>query len=271
MNWWQAALLGVIQGLTEFLPVSSDGHLALAGAFLTNGSFGVQFAVLLHVGTLLAVVLAFPKGLAELFRGVLRLPRAIFRPRSTWDHAERFAWNAILSAIPAAILGFALRDRVDATYDRLDIVGGGLLVTAAMLWSTVRAKRNPGTRDLTWKDALLIGLAQALALLPGVSRSGMTIATALMLRVERGVAAEFSFVASAPLIFGAALLESEELWRHGGIDPGPVIVGIATAFVLGWLALSWLVKIVRAGTFHRFAPYCAVLGVAAILAQYLRR
>jgi undecaprenyl-diphosphatase len=262
--WWHALLLGAVQGATEFLPVSSDGHLALADALLGTSGGGVAFAVLLHVGTLVAVVLAFPAGLARLLAGCVRLPRALLRAPSTWDDATRFAAKVAVSAIPGAAFGYLFHDDVGATYERLEIVGGGLLVTAAALASTARAR--PGVRDVGYRDAAILGFAQALALLPGVSRSGMTISAALVLGIARGTAAEFSFVASVPLIVGAAALEASGLAGEGGLDPVPVGIGIVTALVVGFAALVLLVRIVKAGAFHRFAPYCAVVGALAILA-----
>ena len=182
MSIVEAIVLAVVQGLSEFLPISSSGHLVLVPHFFGWRDQGLAFDVAVHVGTLLAVVFAFPEGLRVMLRGMLRLPRAVLRSPRTWDDSERFAMKVVLSAIPAGLAGLFLRDQVDATYERLEVVGAGLVVTAVMLGFTLWA-RGDG-KDLDYVDALLIGMAQSLALLPGVSRSGMTISTALLLGVS---------------------------------------------------------------------------------------
>lgn len=259
---FQAALLGVVQGLTEFLPVSSKGHLALAQSILGLTEAGIAFIVLLHWGTLVAVLFAYPERARQLAIGSLRLPLVLFRPAATWRPAERLAGVVAVSAIPAGLVGFLLREAVTATFARPALVGCGLLGTAGLLWTTRRARE--GSRDVTFRDAAIIGLAQAFAVLPGVSRSGATIGVALLIGVRRPQAAEFSFMSSIPLIVGAGLLELPDLFGERGPGWSALAVGLVVSAVSGYLAIVWLVRLVRAGVFYRFAPYCVALGLAAI-------
>jgi undecaprenyl-diphosphatase len=259
-----AVLLGIVQGLTEFLPVSSSGHLALAEAFLQLTGGGVAFAVLLHAGTLLAIAIVFRVGLAQLVRGALALPRSLTRPVSAWSADALLAAKVVCASIPGAVVGLTLEDRVEAAFASPTVVGGLLWVTAALLLATRRAVDRD--RPIGWREAWLIGLAQAFAILPGISRSGATIATALLLGVARPRAAEFSFLAAVPLIFGSLLLELPELLESGA-DGGyaALAAGFLTSFLVGWAALVWLVRLVRRGALHWFAPYCFAVGLAAIL------
>lgn len=261
--WWQALVLGVVQGLTEFLPVSSSGHLALMQWILRMEAGGVAFAVLLHLGTLVAVGIAYPRRFAELVVGGVRLPVALFRPRPGWTEAEAFAARIVVASIPGGIVGILLKDRIEAAFDSPAAVGAALLVTGALLMTT--RGRTPGTRDVGFREAWIVGCAQAVAILPGISRSGTTIATALLLGVRRESAAEFSFMASVPLILGAGALEARHLaGGESGAGPAALAIGFVSAVVLGWVAIRWLVRLVRAGTFHRFAPYCWLVGILAL-------
>lgn len=258
-----AVVLGVVQGLTEFLPVSSSGHLALAEAFLEVPGGGVAFAVLLHAGTLLAIGIVFRDGVFRLVRGGLRLPLHLHRPPRGWPEEVQLAAKVVLATIPGAFVGLFLEDRIEAAFASPRVVGGLLWVTAALLFSTRRS--GTGQRDISWRDAIMVGLAQSVAILPGISRSGSTIATALLLGVSRPKAAEFSFLAALPLILGSLVLELPELLetgREGGF--APLAIGFATSFLVGWAALLWLVKLVRRGALHWFAFYCIAAGAVAI-------
>lgn len=261
---WQAAILGLVQGLTEFLPVSSSGHLALAESFLGVRGGGVAFAVLLHAGTLLAIVLVFPGGVRALVTGGLAWLRF---PRSPSADAL-FAARVALATVPGAIVGLLLESRIEEAFSSPRAVGFLLLVTAGILLATLRAGK--GEREVGWRDALLVGCAQAFAILPGVSRSGATISTALLLGVARPRAAEFSFLASLPLILGSVLLELPDLREssaHGG--GASLLIGFLTSFLVGWVALRWLLRLVRSGRLHWFAPYCVAVGLAALLAPFV--
>jgi undecaprenyl-diphosphatase len=257
-----ALLLGIVQGLTEFLPVSSSGHLALAEAFLGVEGGGVAFAVLLHAGTLLAIVLVFPGGVRSLVVGGLswlRLPR-----RPSGD--ALFAAKIALATVPGAVVGLLLESRIEDAFSNPRAVGLLLFVTAGLLLTTRRAPGGEG--EVGWRDALVIGCAQALAILPGISRSGATISTALLLGIARPRAAEFSFLASLPLILGSVVLELPDLRESSAAGGGAaLVIGFAVSFGVGWTALRWLLRLVRTGRLHWFAPYCLAVGLAAVVAS----
>ena len=266
VGWIHALWLGVVQGLTEFLPVSSSGHLALAESYLNVTEGGVAFVVLLHAGTLLAILIVFGRGLRELVVGGLAIPAQLTRPIAAWRPDAIFAAKVVVATIPGAIVGLSLEDHIDAAFGSVRIVGGLLLVTAAFLFATRWAV--PRDREVSWADALWIGCAQAFAILPGISRSGATISAALFLGIARPRAAEFSFIAAVPLILGSLILEFPELRSSAAAGGGPALfVGFLTSFVTGWIALLWLVRLVRNGKLHWFAPYCAAAGIVALVAS----
>jgi undecaprenyl-diphosphatase len=254
-----AALLGVIQGVTEFLPISSDGHLALV-EMLFRIQGGLTFNVMLHAGTLIATALVMRErlGLAMLdsFRA-LRSPRHM-----TQSAGGRDALVVILASIPTAIMGLLLRDVVDHWTESPLVVGLGFLGTSACVVSTLWVR--PGKSDVpSYRGALLVGIAQGLAVLPGLSRSGMTITSALWLGVRPERAFELSFLMSLPAVFGAILLES----RHTLAESFPVVpasVGASVAFASGVLSLLLLRRIVKNGRFALFALWTAPLSLATL-------
>lgn len=254
-GWWDGLLLGLVQGLTEFLPISSSGHLVLAEDMLGFTPPGLYFEVGLHVATLLSVVVAYWSRLRALVRGMLE------REGESW----RYIGMLLLGSIPAAIAGIGFRDFFERSFESGIAIGVQFLVTALVLWLTRPAlARATGTRigPLT---ALGVGVAQAVAILPAISRSGTTIATALWAGVAPKPAAEFSFLLSLIAIGGSGLLEI----RH--IPPGADLlsVGFALAFfaalVSGIWAIRFLVRVLEKGRFHVFAWYCAALGLLTIL------
>jgi undecaprenyl-diphosphatase len=259
----QAILLGVIQGLTEFLPVSSSGHLALAEAYLRISGGGIAVVVLLHAGTLLAILLVFPQGGRRLVLGGWELLRRPFAGPGGWSENGRLAAQVLCATVPGAFAGLFLAPRVEETFADPRLVGGLLLVTAALLFATRRATASA---DITFRAAWIIGLVQACAILPGISRSGATITAALLVGVARPRAAEFSFLAAIPLIAGSLLVSLPDLDTSaaaGGVLP--LIAGFATSFVVGWAALAWLVQLVRRGQLHWFGFYCAAVGLAVLV------
>ena len=242
MTPFQAMLLGVVQGLTEFLPVSSSGHLALSQAYFGIDGAGIAVAVLLHAGTLLAIALVFRDGLVRLVRGGFGL----FRAPSTWSDDAILAAKVACATVPGAIVGLTLEDRVEAAFGDPRLVAVLLLATAGILLLT--RGRVGGGSDVGWGHAWLIGLAQALAILPGISRSGTTIAVALLLGIARPKAAEFSFLAAIPLILGSLVLSLPDLGEDAaGGGTAALALGFVTSFAVGWLALIWLVRLVQPG------------------------
>lgn len=254
MTYWQAALLGLVQGLTEFLPVSSDGHLALVEALAGVRTPGVFVEVALHVATLGSVFVVYGHRFAALVSGFLR-----------GDPAERrYGWLLIIATIPGVLLGVATHDLVARAFDSLVVAGLGFVFTGTVLWSS-RGRGSEGVAPTT-RGAVAIGVAQALAILPGVSRSGSTVSVGLWQGLSPVRAAEFSFLMAIPIIAGAAVFES----RHGLADialvgAGPLALGFAVAFASGIFAIRLLVLLLRRGRFFSFAPYCWAIGALTIL------
>lgn len=259
MNALQALFLGIVQGLTEFLPVSSSGHLVLSESLLGVETPGVLVEVALHVATLLAVCWVYRGRLAELVRGVLGgdLP------------SLAFVGLLALASVPAGVIGFTLMDVLEPVFDRPLLAAACLLVTGVIVW-TLRStgprasaeRPGPGT-------ALAIGVAQAFALLPGISRSGSTVAAGVALGVTPVRAAEFSFLMSVPAIAGAAVAQVPELRAVGsGVGVAPLAIGFLAALVSGVFAIRIFIGMLSRRTFHHFAYYCWAVGTAYLVAAW---
>ena len=254
MNYWQGVLLGIVQGLTEFLPISSSGHLVVAEAAIGLSTPGVVVEVVLHVATLLAVLVVYWRRIAQLAVGGIR------GDRTTWQDIGLLA----LASIPAGFAGYFLADVFERAFDSLFAVGSDFMLTGVILWSTRWVKPAVSGRPSA-ASAGGIGLAQALAILPGISRSGTTIAAGMWARIEPEKAAEFSFLLAIPAIAGAAVLQFSDLSASAeGIGWGPMAASFLAALVSGVLAIRLLVMLLRTGRFHRFAPYCWGIGVVTI-------
>ncbi|MFW6192210.1 MAG: undecaprenyl-diphosphate phosphatase [Gemmatimonadota bacterium] len=260
MSALEAALLGIVQGLTEFLPVSSSGHLVLAGAVLGLELPGVLFEVTVHVATLCAVLWVYRARIAELVRG------ALAGDGESW----RYALLLALASVPAGLAGVLGREFFEGAFDAPVQAAGALLVTGCVVWSlritgpsAEEARPGSGT-------ALLVGVAQALAIFPGISRSGATVATGVWRGVEPVRMAEFSFLMSVPAIAGAAFLQADgslELARQMGTIP--LLVGFVAALVAGVLAIRVFVRMLRARSFHHFGYYCWAVGGLYLLAAWM--
>ena len=247
-------LLSVLQGVAEFLPISSSGHLVIAQSLLGINNPGMRLEVVLHLGTMVSIVLYYRRTLAALVRGLVRGDRAC------WATAGHIA----LSAAPAALFYFLCKHRVDAFFEDVRAIGGFLIFTGLVLCS-LRWMRG-GSGPITAWRALLIGVAQALAILPGVSRSGMTIASARMAGVAPDKSAEFSFLMCLPLLAGAALLDALHPEAAGReFSPWLLMAGAAVSGAVGYAALSSLVRVLRAGRFWLFGLYCIGAGVLVVL------
>lgn len=259
MELWQAALLGVVQGLTEFLPISSSGHLVLGQRLLGLTEPELMFDIAVHVGTLVAVVGVFWRDLWSILRGLF------VYGDEPGAQGRRLLWLVILGSIPTAVIGFAFKDTFESMFSSLLTVGLALLLTGWLLLATALVRR-PGLplAKMGAGRALLIGLAQGLAITPGISRSGSTISVALLLGVNRQVAAHYSFVMSIPAILGALVLQVHDLGAPGAAQVAPMIMGFIAAAISGYWALRTLLKIVQAGAFHWFAPYCFAVGLVAL-------
>ena len=263
-NTVPAILLGILQGVTEFLPISSDGHLALAQGVLGMENAGLAFVLLVHAGTLLSIMIVFRRQLLELVRGLISLPGSLGKPPSQWSESTRLAGLVTLTTLPGAIVGLLFKDAIEKMYSNLVFTGVFFLVSGLILALTKWAR--PGHDDVNWKTALWIGLAQAAAILPGLSRSGSTIGMALLLGVGRARAGEYSFVAAVPIVLGAVALEVPDIARESTSSGVlPLVLAFLASFGVGWLALVWLLKVIRHGRFHWFAPYCFFIGIVTFL------
>lgn len=265
MGIFEAIVLGLIQGLTEFLPVSSSGHIelgkALFGEKMADDSSSL-FTIVVHGATALSTIVVFRKDIAKIIRDLLS-----FR----YTDSTNLVLFIILSMIPAAFVGFFLEDELDKLFNgNILLVGCMLLVTAAILYMTTLIKPKRGI--LNFKNAFVIGIAQALAILPGISRSGSTIATGLMLGINKKRMARFSFLMVLPLIFGimAKKMLDYDSAAEGSIEPMILIVGFVAAFLSGLIACRWMVYLVRKSKLHYFALYCAIVGLIAITTALLK-
>lgn len=269
MHYWEAIVLGLIQGLTEFLPVSSSGHLVLAQNLLGVNSAGVILEVALHLGTVLSVIIVYWRDVVGLFRGFFSLLSnpAGKRLSPELDGYRRFVLMLVIGSIPTAILGFGLQPVFDRLFDSQLAVGCFLIVTGAVLWliSRLRPGRR-GLKQMRIKDALLVGLAQGLAIAPGLSRSGMTISSGLSRGLTRETATRFSFLLSLPAIGGAALLQLKDVLDQTAVlgDVRMLAVGFVSAVVAGILAIKLVVGLLKHGRLQYFAYYVWVVGLLAI-------
>jgi len=254
-----ALILGIIQGLTEFLPVSSSGHLELAKALL--GAEGLPkeqlgFTVLLHFATALSTLVIFRKEVLDILRGLFSKTNAT---------ARHFSLKVIISMIPAVFIGLNFENLLEGLFSgQVMLVGFMLLLTAVLLYVADKAKNTH--EDLTFGKALIIGLAQGVAILPGISRSGATIATALLLKIDKEKAARFSFLMVIPLILGKVAKDflSGEV-HFQGQDSTALMAGFIAAFIAGLLACKWMLALVKSSKLYVFAIYCTLVGVAAVI------
>lgn len=251
MTVWEALILGVIQGATEFLPVSSSGHLVVAQELLGIHVEGLFFEVAVHLATLLSIVVVYRERLAALVGGVVR------REPDAW----RYAGLLVIATLPAAVIGLLFLDPLEGLFNTPWVPGVGFLLTGVLLWSSRAAlARNPEARPVL-RVAILIGLAQALALVPGISRSGSTVVVALWLGVAPAEAAAFSFLMAIPAIAGAAVLQVPDLLQGPpAVGSAALAIGGIAAAVTGVLAIRTFVAMLRRRSFHHFAPYLWVVG-----------
>lgn len=265
MDWLQALILGLVQGLTEYLPVSSSGHLAI-GSYLfgIEGEENLTFTVAVHVATVLSTLVILWKEIDWIFRGLFKM---------RLNDETRYVINIIISMIPVGIVGVFFKDTVENIFGSgLLIVGCMLLLTAMLLTFSYYAKPRQKEK-ISLRDAFIIGIAQACAVMPGLSRSGSTIATGLLLGNKKEKLAQFSFLMVIPPILGEALLDILKAVKgeepFGGIDTMPLIIGFLAAFISGCLACQWMINVVKKGKLIYFGIYCAIVGAITIACSCL--
>ena len=258
MDIIDAIILGIIQGLTEFLPVSSSGHLELGKAILGANSIpeeSLLFTVVLHFATTLSTIVIFRKDVLEIIKGIFQFK---------WNEEFQFAVKIVISMIPAALIGFFLEDFMEVFFDgAILIVGIMLIITAVLLYLADMAKTT--AKGVSFRSAFVIGMAQAVAMLPGISRSGATISTAVILGIDKTKSARFSFLMVVPLIFGkvAKDLLSGDI-NFESAQMGAMGAGFIAAFLAGLVACTWMIQLVRKSKLTYFAIYCVVVGLIAI-------
>lgn len=264
MSLLQAVILGLVQGLTEFLPISSSGHLVLGESLLKVKFNDISFEVFLHLGTLLAVVLFFRHSIWKMLQAVWFKVKSKLIKKSTTEYLDedwRLFWLIILGSIPAGLIGVGFKNFFEKTFSSVKIVSIMLLFTGSVLFLT---RFFRGLREkLKWADAIWVGLAQAIAILPGVSRSGLTISMGIFRKVEPGRAAEFSFLLSLPAVIGASILELKDVISQSNTGRGLSIylAGAVTALIVGYLAIKFLLGVIKKGKFQYFGYYCFVIGI----------
>lgn len=258
MDIFEAIVLGVIQGLTEFLPVSSSGHLELAKAILGDTSVpeeSLTFTVVLHFATALSTLVIFRKEVFEIFKGLFQFK---------WNDELKFSLKIILSMIPAVFVGLLFEKQLEAFFGgKILLVGTMLIVTAILLLLADKAKNT--NKEVSFLNAVIIGISQAIAMLPGISRSGATISTSVLLGIDRTRAARFSFLMVVPLIFGKIgkdVLSGDLNFQSS--EMMPITIGFIAAFVSGLLACQWMIALVKKSKLTYFSIYCAIVGLIAI-------
>jgi undecaprenyl-diphosphatase len=259
MRWFEALILGLVQGLTEFLPVSSSGHLEIGKALLNiELKESLTFTVLVHFATVLSTITVFNQDIKKLLGGLFQFK---------WNEETRYVSKILVSMLPVLVVGLLFREEVESLFSgNLVLVGCALIFTALLLISTQLVK--PGKKKIPFLDALLMGIAQAIATVPGISRSGATISTGLLLKNERSEVAQFSFLMVLLPIIGAALLDILSVSSsapEGAIATSSLVIGFLAAYLSGYLACRWMINLIKKGNLYWFAIYCAIVGIISII------
>lgn len=269
MDILQAIIIGLVQGLTEFLPVSSSAHLIFTQQALGLSDVGLAFDVLLHVGTLVAVVAYFFSDIISMIKGfflsLIDLKDGKFMEEVRRDPYKKLAWLTIIATIPVGIVGVLFNDLVESLFTGITVPAFFLLITGCLLY--VSQRMNSGGIDLsniTLKEALIMGCGQALAVMPGLSRSGTTIAAGLFSGLDKEFAAKFSFILSIPAILGAGVFQLKDL-SGGNVEIEACIAGFIVAVISGYLAISVLLKLIREKSLDIFAYYCWIVGIVVFM------
>ena len=264
MELLEAIILGIIQGLTEFLPVSSSGHIELVKAmFDREDPFSDEMTIVLHFATALSTCVIFRKDILEIFQGLFQFKN---------NDQFKFSIKIILSMIPAAIVGLSFENEITSLFNsNVLLVGLMLIVTGLLL--LVADKATATKKKVSFGQAIIIGIAQAIAILPGISRSGATISTSVLLGIDREKAARFSFLMVVPLIFGKIAKDLLDLIKEPAVTDNvsylPYVLGFAFAFVTGLIACTWMIKLVKSSKLYYFSIYCFIVGIAAIIYTFL--
>jgi len=258
MSIIEAIILGLIQGLTEFLPVSSSGHLEIVKSLFPNKQLpeeSLMVTVVLHAATALSTLFVFRKEVLEILLGLFQFK---------WNEETKYSLKIVISMVPAALIGLFYNDAIESLYDgQVRLVGMMLIITGLLLFLADRAKTSP--KGVSYQNSFIIGVAQAIAILPGISRSGATISTSVLLGIDREKAARFSFLMVVPLILGKMAKDIlDGAFTQADVAIGPLSAGFFTAFIVGLFACTWMINIVKRSKLKYFAYYCFVVGFVAI-------
>ncbi len=250
MTFFDSITLGIIQGLTEFLPISSSGHLVLGQSFLGINQTGNEFEILVHMGTLTSILYVFFNDIRELLLSIKSIK------------TQRYIFFIFIATVPAVVVGFGLKDIIETFFDNLFVVGLALIFTGFILlvssyFRKIDIKQN-------YFHSFIIGIAQAIAIIPGISRSGMTISCALFFGINPKQAARFSFLLAIPVITGAGLLLLLDLNNSFQLEPSIALGGFISSFLIGVMSLKWLIGLLENGKFHYFGLYCITIGICTL-------
>lgn len=265
-------IIGIVQGLTEFLPVSSSAHLVFMHE-LTGFAPNLAFDTVLHIGTLVAVVAYFWNDVKQMLRSFLLslmdIPRRQFKEGIREDQFKKLAWFIIIGTIPAGLAGFFFKDFFESLFSDITAVGFFLLITGFLLWGSERVSQSvskkESLKEMTVKKSLIVGIAQAFAIAPGISRSGATISAGLFLGLERELAARYSFLLSIPSILGAALIQVKDISTGLDVNTSAFIAGFIAAAISGYLAIKLMLKLIKERNLLIFAYYCWIVGVGVLI------
>ena len=251
MNWLQTFILGIVQGLTEFLPISSSGHLVLAQYFLGVETPGILLEVVLHMGTLAAILIYFYDDIKHLLQSFI----------NDSENARKYIIYLIIATIPIACSGLLLKDLIETTFT-VSIVKWMLMITGFVVGVTYFFQKQP-KKELNLMTALCIGFAQVFSLLPGISRSAFTISVALIMGIQHEKAARFSFFMAIPVLFGAGFLQLFTIDSQANVSSMPLIIGFISSAAAGYLVINWLLEVISRGKFYLFSLYCFVVSLLA--------
>jgi undecaprenyl-diphosphatase len=278
MDIIQAIILGTVQGLTEFLPISSSAHLVIVPSLInvtySSPAQALAFDTLLHFGTLAAVIAYFWRDIINIITGlvssIMDILRGNFKTCLKKDPSKRMAWLLVIGTIPAALAGVLLHKQFEALFNNYAAVGLFLIITGLLLWGAERVKSgHKEVKDVSFKNALAIGIFQAFAIAPGISRSGATISAGLFSGLERELAARYSFLLAVPAIAGAAAVQIKDIGTGLEANTVALIAGFLAALIVGFLAIKLLLKIIRERTLMVFAYYCWIVGAATLIISYI--
>jgi len=274
MDIIQGIIIGLVQGLTEFLPVSSSAHLIFIQSILGVGENNLAFDVLLHLGTLVAVIIYYIKDIVKMIEAFILSILDIFKGKFIEGFRKnpykKLSWFVIVGTIPAGIVGKIFNSQIESAFNTLIFPGFFLLITGTLLYFSQRI--NIGNRKINkigFKDAIIIGISQAIAILPGISRSGTTISTGLLLGINKEFAAKFSFLLSIPAILGAGIIEVNDLGVNLDTNIYVYVFGFLTALISGYLGISILIKTIKEKSLDFFACYCWIVGILVLIYLFI--